>query len=90
MTRIRYRFAMKLAGAAAGLVLAAGMVIAVAPQAVAGPQCTDQQPYPDSPLSICTGYGQTCLRTTCKYPPGTPGKWGVDGHYTPCTNQYGC
>lgn len=23
-------------------------------------------------------------------PPGTPGKWGVDGHYTPCTNQYGC
>lgn len=90
MTGIARRIASRVAGAAAAAVLFFGVTIAVTPEAAAGPQCTDQQPYPNSPLSICTGYGQTCLRSTCQYPPGTPGKWGVDGRYTPCTNQYGC
>lgn len=90
MTKIRWRIATSMAAVAAVAVLSAGTTIALAPEAAAGPPCTNQQPYPDSPLSICTGYGQTCLRSTCKYPPGTPGKWGTDGRYTPCRNQYGC
>jgi len=45
--------------------------------------CTFEQPYPDSGLSVCTGYGQTCPRWICAYPPGTPGKWDVNGRYEP-------
>lgn len=88
MTSIR--LVARIAGAAAAVVLAAGVTAAVAPPATAALECTNQQPYPDSPLSICTGYGQSCARSICAYPPGTPGKWGTDGHYTPCTYKNGC
>lgn len=88
MTSIR--LVARIAGAAAAVVLAAGVTAAVAPPANAALECTNQQPYPDSPLSICTGYGQSCARSICAYPPGTPGKWGTDGHYTPCTYRNGC
>lgn len=54
------------------------------------PECTTAQPYPNSPYDICTGYGQTCARSMCSSPPGTPGKWGTDGSYTPCTYRNGC
>ncbi len=80
----------KITSSAATVVLFGGMTIAFAPEAVSGPECTNQQPYPNSPLRICTGYGQSCSRSICSYPPGTPGRWGTDGHYTPCTYQNGC
>jgi hypothetical protein len=85
------RFAAALASAAAAAAFSFGAAIAVAPQANAWPsECTYEQPYPNSPYDICTGFGQSCSRSTCKYPPGTQGEWGTDGHYTPCTRQYGC
>ena len=47
------------------------------------PECTFSQPYPSNPSRICTGYGQSCNARICAYQPGTPGRWGTDGHYTP-------
>lgn len=82
------RCAAILARAAAVTVLAIGASVGFATQAQA--ECTYQQPYPDSPMSICIGYGRSCLKSQCSAPPGTPGKWGTDGIYTPCQRRYGC
>ena len=85
------RFAAAVASVAAAAALTFGVTVTVAPQANAWPgECSYDQPYPDSPWRICTGYGQSCNRNTCDSPPGTQGEWGTDGHYTPCTRQYGC
>lgn len=83
---IASRLVALLAGAATASVLAFGITtVTVAQTAAAGPmECSNAQPYPDSPTDICTGYGQTCAKWQCKYPPGTEGKWDITGHYTPC------
>ncbi|GEM_PF-1540431 len=75
-----------LAGAVAFTALAfGGVTLTLSPVAGAAPaECTSSQPYPNSPNDICTGYGQTCAKWMCKYPPGTEGKWDINGHYTPC------
>jgi hypothetical protein len=87
MTR---KFAAIAASAAAAATFGLGWGLVTAPDAGAGPECTNAQPYPDSPYDICVGYGQTCAKFRCASPPGTPGKWDVNGDYTPCTQQYGC
>lgn len=53
-----------------------------APNAHALP-CSNEQPYPDTGWDVCTGYGQTCPHWICAYPPGTPGRWDVNGRYEP-------
>lgn len=64
-------------------IAAAIWVLAFAPSANAGPQCTYTQPYPDSPFNICTGFGQICPRSVCAYEPGTPGRFDINGDYEP-------
>lgn len=46
-------------------------------------QCTFEQPYPNSPYNICTGYGTFCPRSVCAYEPGTPGRFDINGDYEP-------
>lgn len=75
-----------LASAAATAAFGLGVAVAVAPQAAAypGQECTNEQPYPDSPMRICTGYGQSCARSLCSAAPGTEGKTDINGDYEPC------
>ena len=75
---------LKLAAFAAGSFLVGSMVgIIPSSEAHAAPECTFSQPYPSNPNRICTDYGQSCNARICAYQPGTPGRWGTDGHYTP-------
>lgn len=75
---------LKLAAFTAGSFLVGSMVgIIPSSEAHAAPECTLSQPYPSNPNRICTDYGQSCNARICAYQPGTPGRWGTDGHYTP-------
>lgn len=73
--------AMVLAVAGAGADIATG-----AAHAAPG-NCTNENPYPTSAWNICVtgqgGPGVECARFRCAYPPGTPGKWDVNGVYKP-------
>lgn len=85
------RIVATVASAAAATAFGLGAIGTITPTAIASPaECTNAQPYPNSPYDICTGYGRTCSRSMCSSPPGTPGKWGTDGQYTPCTYRNGC
>ena len=76
-------FTRQFAAALAGVAIALATTVATATGANAATECTNEQPYPDAPRRICTGYGQSCPTWRCAYPPGTPGKWDINGHYTP-------
>lgn len=59
-------------------------IFANEPCAKADPlQCSFEQPYPDSPYNICTGYGTFCPARVCAYEPGTPGRFDINGDYEP-------
>jgi len=63
--------------------LSYGLIVGVGAAFASPLQCTSEQPYPDSPFNICTGYGTACPRRICAYEPGTPGQFDINGDYTP-------
>jgi hypothetical protein len=81
---IARQFAVTLASAAAAIAFGFGVAVVTAPTASAATECTNQQPYPDSPLSICIGYGRSCWKSFCSAAPGTEGKTDINGDYEPC------
>ncbi|AHZ95431.1 hypothetical protein PBI_DAMIEN_70 [Mycobacterium phage Damien] len=84
MNRMNKKQGAKFAAALAGFaIIGYGVGIVSASEAQGAPECTFSQPYPDNPVRICTDYGQSCSARICAYEPGTPGRWGTDGHYTP-------
>lgn len=85
-TSIGYRFSAALAAGAAATAFVFGVATMEAPAANAypGQECTYDQPYPDSPYNICTGYGRSCSKSLCNAAPGTEGKMDINGDYEPC------
>lgn len=74
----------KCSAVVSGILLVFSSFQIVSPEiASAAPECTFSQPYPSNPDRICTDYGRSCNSRICAHPPGTPGRWGTDGHYTP-------
>ena len=70
---------------AAPLLVIGGIAGAGAAAAEPG-NCSFENPYPSSPFNVCTavgpgGVGSECAAWRCAYPPGTPGKWDVNGNY---------
>jgi hypothetical protein len=78
------RIAAGLASVAAAAAFGFGVTVITAPMASAATECTNQQPYPDSPMSICIGYGRSCWKSLCSAAPGTEGKTDINGDYEPC------
>lgn len=66
------------------------IALSLAQDAHASTECTAGQPYPNSVYDICVGYGRTCSKWMCASPPGTQGKFDINGDYTPCTTRGGC
>ena len=81
----------KAIGTAIAATLLASFAISGAGAAEALPGgCTPENPYPSGVYNVCTtvgpgGIGSECAAWRCAYPPGTPGKWDVNGNYKPKT-----
>ena len=75
----------KLIACAAMLLGIAGAGAGMGAANAAPGNCSNENPYPSTYLNTCvsTAPFQQCAKWRCSSLPGTPGKWDINGRYTP-------